>query len=218
MSKRKTDQLSAALAKKYQKFGKSAVWDTLRAPEDLTYWSTKKEWPSSFRNSFSVTLEEIHFAAVSSKIVNRSKHSKANPKYLCGRRVERYSYRKSVNKAAAVHLVNDDILYLNDIMQELSEETGLRMWLVKALRIIGADDMRVDFKHFNPDGHGAFLYFLNAYHPRTKELDFYCDVPIHRQRELCKGFHYGSAHCTIKKSTGLTTFNTECAYELPPAA
>ena len=200
MSKMGINERRAAAEEVRKRKDANSVWESLQAPEFMSYWSTAKEWPNLFQKEFDVVLHEIHFNGGKTEDRDTARYSKKNPLYIDGAIVEKATHSTKTSHAAAITIGPENILQLNKIMAVYSKITNVTSWKVEYLQF-HSDNELVEYRYFNPDGRPDADLFFHRVVNKSEET-FFCDVLRSRQRELAKGFYDNrEAHCRtiIKK-------------------
>jgi hypothetical protein len=184
-------------------------WFALRFPEQYHVWDVRTGWDPEFLKKYPVRIETISFIAVPPKAKwNGERYGKRNPYPLApGCDVVRGYILTKITKSAGITLKPDTLVDLNRAMKEISNEHGIKQWVVSKLFIYNPNaGVIVEFKRHNPNKTVIGLYTYRFYLDNVAH--YYSNVPEAAQRKVTAGICDEKVICklhtvkTVKREPG----------------
>ena len=178
---------------------KGDEWYTLMAPQELHKWIFKTPWKPNRFSSRGVHLLSARVTSsepLKNGDTRDEKLSKKEPWRLKnGLSIDDGFFKTGGSKSAGFTIHADGTIEFNEIMTELSQRTGLKAWDVNKLEVSNNKEGAViEFKNFNPDGHGSSIYLYRITSTGSSKL--YPDILLSRQEKCVDGFYDMLSHCT----------------------
>jgi hypothetical protein len=170
-------------------------WYTLAAPEEVSIWQLKSQWPKNLFKDKLVSPLSISVTSYEKFNVHREKYKAKNPLRLpCGVEVIGFLETKTNKKFQGKARI-DSVSEVNIFLKELSEKTGLVTWYISNLHIYNANEgVETEFRVHNPDGHGPGFFLFRIW--KGKESILYPDICIEAQKRYVGKFYSNLSHCT----------------------
>ena len=170
-------------------------WYSFQLPEELHIWTLVNKWKKGVFKGYGSHLSSLSVGGEVDTHKTQRKCSNRTPMYLkCGVDIRAGCTVIKTTSTANFTFPADSSVEVNEILEELSNETGITVWAVKGMNLYVPGIREIFFKRHNPNGTGTSLYFFRLKDDQRNTL--YPEVSLNEQQGLVSLMKIKLAHCT----------------------
>ena len=172
-------------------------WYSFQLPEELHMWTLSNQWKNEAFKKYNIKPSKISIWGEFESNKTEMKYTQRGPLFLkCGVDIRSGKTVSTTKATASFGPINiDSAVEVNQILEELSQKTGIAIWVIKSMWLYTYDKRELNFRKHNPNGTGASLYFYRLTDADRNVL--YPLVSLHEQQGLVDSMNITLAHCKL---------------------